>query len=159
MNLRRISNALFEFDAHYPRSIIASVILITVLFGWKLSELEMDPGLRSGLPRDHKIVQSMELVDELFSGSDILIVAVESDSLFSANTLKKLFSFQDSLESIEQISRVTSIFNQKYIVPDKNGFEIEPVLMDVPYDSVGHQQLIEKLDKSGMVGNLVSDDY
>ena len=159
MNLRRISNALFEFDAHYPRSIIASVILITVLFGWKLSELEMDPGLRSGLPRDHKIVQSMEIVDELFSGSDILIVAVESDSLFSANTLKKLFSFQDSLESIEQISRVTSIFNQKYIVPHKNGFEIEPVLMDVPYDSVGHQQLIEKLDKSGMVGNLVSDDY
>ena len=159
MNLRRISNALFEFDAHYPRSIIASVILITVLFGWKLSELEMDPGLRSGLPRDHKIVQSMEIVDELFSGSDILLVAVESDSLFSANTLKKLFSFQDSLESIEQISRVTSIFNQKYIVPDKNGFEIEPVLMDVPYDSVGHQQLIEKLDKSGMVGNLVSDDY
>ena len=124
MNLRRISNALFEFDAHYPRSIIASVILITVLFGWKLSELEMDPGLRSGLPRNHKIVQSMEIVDELFSGSDILIVAVESDSLFSANTLKKLFSFQDSLESIEQISRVTSIFNQKYIVPDKNGFEI-----------------------------------
>ena len=159
MNLRRISNALFEFDAHYPRSIIASVILITVLFGWKLSELEMDPGLRSGLPRDHKIVQSMEIVDELFSGSDILIVAVESDSLFSANTLQKLFSFQDSLESIEQISRVTSIFNQKYIVPDKNGFEIEPVLMDTPYDSVGHQQLIEKLDKSGMVGNLVSDDY
>ena len=159
MNLRRISNALFEFDAHYPRTIIATVILITVLFGWKVFDLELDPGLRSGLPRDHKIVQSMEIIDKLFSGSDILIVAVESDSLFSENTLKKLFSFQDSLEAIDQISRVTSIFNQKYIVPDKNGFEIESVLLDIPQDSVGNQELIERLDQSGMVGNLVSEDY
>ena len=68
MNLRTITNALFEFDAHYPRTIIATIILITVLFGWKVPGLEMDPGLRSGLPRDHKIVQSMEIVDELFSG-------------------------------------------------------------------------------------------
>ncbi len=159
MNLRRISTALFEFDAHYPRTIIAAVILITVLFGWKVFDLEMDPGLQSGLPRDHKIVQSMEIMDELFSGSDILIVAVESDSLFSTKTLKKLFSFQDSLEAINQISRVTSIFNQKYIVPDKNGFEIESILLDIPQDSVGNQKLIERLDKSGMIGNLVSEDY
>ena len=159
MNLRTITNALFEFDAHYPRTIIATIILITVLFGWKVPGLEMDPGLRSGLPRDHKIVQSMEIVDELFSGSDILIVAVDSDSLFSTKTLTKLFSFQDSLESLEQISKVTSIFNQKYIVPDNNGFEIEPVLFEIPRDSVGHQQLIERLDKSGMIGNLVSNDY
>ena len=159
MNLRRISTALFEFDAHYPRTIIAAVILITVLFGWKVFDLEMDPGLQSGLPRDHKIVQSMEIMDELFSGSDILIVAVESASLFSTKTLKKLFSFQDSLEAIDQISRVTSIFNQKYIVPDKNGFEIESVLLDIPQDSVGNQKLIERLDKSGMIGNLVSEDY
>ena len=159
MNLRTITNALFEFDAHYPRTIIATIILITVLFGWKVPGLEMDPGLRSGLPTDHKIVQSMEIVDELFSGSDILIVAVDSDSLFSTKTLTKLFSFQDSLESLEQISKVTSIFNQKYIVPDNNGFEIEPVLFEIPRDSVGHQQLIERLDKSGMIGNLVSNDY
>ena len=159
MNLRRISTALFEFDAHYPRTIIAAVILITVLFGWKIFDLEIDPGLQSGLPRDHKIVQSMEIMDELFSGSDILIVAVESDSLFSTKTLKKLFSFQDSLEAIDQISRVTSIFNQKYIVPDKNGFEIESVLLDIPQDSVGNQKLIERLDKSGMIGNLVSEDH
>ena len=159
MNLRRISTALFEFDAHYPRTIIAAVILITVLFGWKVFDLEMDPGLQSGLPRDHKIVQSMEIMDELFSGSDILIVAVESDSLFSTKTLKKLSSFQDSLEAIDQISRVTSIFNQKYIVPDKNGFEIESVLLDIPQDSVGNQKLIERLDKSEMIGNLVSEDY
>ena len=103
MNLRRISNTLFDFDAHYPRTIIAAVVFITVILGWKISTLELDPGLRSMLPRDHEIVQSMEKVDELFSGSDILIIAVESDSLFSRTTLENLASFQDSLESLSLI--------------------------------------------------------
>ena len=43
----------------------------------------MDAGLRSGLPREHPIVKSMEKIDDLFSGSDIVIIGVESDSLFS----------------------------------------------------------------------------
>ena len=159
MNLRRISNTLFDFDAHYPRTIIAGVVFITVILGWKVSNLELDPGLRSMLPRDHKIVQSMEKVDELFSGSDILIIAVESDSLFSRTTLEKLASFQDSLESIALISRVTSIFTQKHIIPDKNGFEIEPLLVDIPFDSASHQAFIDRLEDSGMIGNLVSADF
>ena len=159
MNLRIISKALFNFDAHYPRSIIAMVIFITVLLGLKVFELEMDPAIRSGLPRDHEIVKSMEKVDKLFSGSDIIIVAVESDSLFSSNTLNKLSSFQDSFESIELISRVSSIFNQKYIVPDDNGFEIESLLTEIPSDSASRQDLKNRLEDSGMIGNLVSEDF
>ena len=113
MNLRRISNTLFEFDAHYPRSIIAVVILITVILGSKIFNLEMDPGLKTGLPREHPIVKSMEKLDDLFSGSDIIIIGVESDSLFSNSTLRKLSSFNDSLASNSLISKVTSIFNHK----------------------------------------------
>ena len=159
MNLRKISKALFNFDAHYPRTIIATVIFLTVVLGFKVFVLEMDPALRSGLPRDHEIVKSMEKVDKLFSGSDILIVAVESDSLFSFNTLNKLSSFQDSLESIELLSRVSSIFNQKNIVPDENGFEIEAILTTIPVDSISQAELKTRIKNSGMIGNLVSDDF
>ena len=111
------------------------------------------------LPRDHEIVHSMEKVDELFSGSDIIIIAVESDSLFSYTTLQKLSIFQDSLESIDMIGKVTSIFTQKHILPDDGGFEIEPLLVHIPVDSAGQNELISKLKQSGIVGNLVSDDF
>ena len=159
MNLRRISTKLHDFDAHYPRSIIAGVILLTVLLGWKIFKLEMDPGVKSGLPREHPIVKSMERIDELFSGSDIIIIAVESDSLFSSSTLKKLSAFNDSLESIDLISKVTSIFNQKQIIPDENGFSIEPVLTELPVDSKTNREFFDKLDKSDLIGNLISSDF
>ena len=128
MNLRRISNILFEFDARYPRSIIAVVILLTVILGSKIFKLEMDPGIRTGLPREHPIVKSMEKLDDLFSGSDIILIGVESDSLFSKSTLTKLSLFNDSLASNSLLSKVTSIFNHKLIIPDDMGFNIESVL-------------------------------
>ena len=145
MNLRRISNILFEFDAHYPRSIIAGVILLTVILGSKIFKLEMDPGLKTGLPREHPIVKSMEKMDDLFSGSDIVIIGVESDSLFSNSTLTKLSSFNDSLASISLLSKVTSIFNHKHIIPDDNGFNIESVLEIIPSDSVQFEKLYERI--------------
>ena len=159
MNLRYFSRQLFNFDSHYPRTIIAGVILITVILGWRVFTLELDPGVRSMLPRDHEIVHSMEKVDELFSGSDIIIIAVESDSLFSYTTLQKLSTFQDSLESIDMIGKVTSIFTQKHILPDDGGFEIEPLLVHIPVDSASQSELIFKLNQSGIVGNLVSNDF
>ena len=159
MNLRDFSRRLFDFDAHYPRTIIAGVIFITVILGWKVFNLELDPGLKSMLPRDHEIVHSMEKVDTLFSGSDIIIIAVESDSIFSDATLRKLSAFQDSLESIELISKVTSIFTQKHILPEEGGFEIEPILMSFPGDSSEIEDLKEKLVSSGMVNNFVSSDF
>ena len=144
MNIREFSRHLFDFDSHYPRTIIAGVIFITVILGWKLFSLELDPGVKSMLPRNHEIVQSMEKVDELFSGSDIIIIAVESDSLFSHATLTKLSAFQDSLESIDFIGNVTSIFTQKHILPEDGGFEIEPLLIEIPNDSVSLSELISK---------------
>ena len=109
MKLKHFSRQLFDFDSHYPRTIIAMVVFLTVVFCWKIFNLEMDPSVRSNLPTDHEIVKSMEKINELFSGSDIIIVAVESDSLFSKGTLKTLSTFHDSLESIEIIGKVLSI--------------------------------------------------
>lgn len=53
----------------------------------------------------------MDQVDELFVGSTIVLVAVESDSLLYRSTLEKFRDLQDSLEAIPQIGRVTSLYN------------------------------------------------
>ena len=159
MNLRQFSRRLFDFDAQYPRTIIAGVVFISVILGWKVFDLEMDPSIQSMLPRDHSIVQSMEKVDELFTGSSIIIIAVESDSLFSYSTLKKLSMFQDSLESIDLIGNVTSLFTQKHILSKENGIEIEPLIVDYPRDPASYAAFISKIENNEVIDNLVSRDY
>ena len=132
MNLKTITKRIFLLDAHYPRSIIAFIILCTIFFIWKIPNLEIDPGLRSLVPEDHKIVKNMELAEDLFSSNEIIIIAVESDELLSEGTLSKFSSLHDSLENLSSVSRVASIYNHRYIVPDDGGFEIQNILEKIP---------------------------
>ena len=159
MALREIiTRRLFVLDAHYPRTIIAGVFFFTLLILWKVPGLEIDPGLRSLVPRDHPTVQNMELAEDLFSGSEIVVIAIETDSLLSERTLTKFSALQDSLEAMDLISRTASIYSQKHIVPDDGGFGIEPLFDDIPSDSTGRALLLQTLHESGMIGNLVSED-
>ncbi|SVA35301.1 uncharacterized protein METZ01_LOCUS88155 [marine metagenome] len=158
MSLRGITQRLFVLDARYPRTIIAAVCFSTLLILWKIPGLEIDPGLRSLVPRDHPIVQNMELVEDLFSGSEIVVIAVETDSLLSKKTLTKFSALQDSLEAIGLISRTASIYNQNHIVPDDGGFEIEPLFNEIPSDSASRILMLQTLHESGVIGNLVSED-
>ena len=158
MNLRTLTKRIFLLDAHYPRSIIASIILCTIFFLWKIPDLEIDPGLRSIVPADHKIVLNMELAEDLFSGNEIVIIAVESEDLLSEPTLTKFSFLHDSLENMPAISRVASIYNQRYIVPDDGGFEIQKLLEKIPSDSIGIANLIETIYTSEVIGNLISVD-
>ena len=158
MNLRTLTKRIFLLDAHYPRSIIASIILFTTFFLWKIPDLEIDPGLRSLVPADHKIVKNMELAEDLFSSNEIVIIAVESEDLLSESTLIKFSLLHDSLENMPSVSRVASIYNQSYIVPDDGGFEIQNLLEKIPSDSIESSNLIEAIYASDIIGNLVSAD-
>ena len=157
MNLRTLTKRIFLLDAHYPRSIIA-IILFTTFFLWKIPDLEIDPGLRSLVPADHKIVKNMELAEDLFSSNEIVIIAVESEDLLSESTLIKFSFLHDSLENIPSVSRVASIYNQSYIVPDDGRFEIQNLLEKIPSDSIDSSNLIEAIYTSDIIGNLVSAD-
>jgi len=158
MNLRTLTKRIFLLDAHYPRSIIASIILFTVFFLWKIPDLNIDPGMRSLVPANHKIVKNMELAEDLFSSNEIVIIAVESENLLSERSLTKFSLLHDSLENMHSVSRVASIYNQRYLVPDAGGFEIQKLIDKIPSDSIAKINFIETIHASDIIGNLISTD-
>ena len=158
MNLRQITKRIFLLDANYPRTIIASIILLTIILSWRIFDLSIDPGMRSLVPVDHPIIKNMALVEELFIGNEIVIVAIESENLLSRKTLEKYSAFHDSLENIISINRVASIYNHRYIVPDDGGFEIQKLLEKIPSDSIGYEILKRNIFNSDIIGSLISTD-
>ena len=158
MNLRQITKRIFLLDANYPRTIIASIFLVTIILSWRIFDLSIDPGMRSLVPIDHPIIKNMSLVEELFSGNEIVIIAIESEDLLSSKTLEKYYAFHDSLENIISINRVASIYNHRYIVPDDGGFEIQKLLEKIPSDSIEHEILKRNIFNSDIIGSLISSD-
>ena len=158
MNLRQITKRIFLLDANYPRTIIASIFLVTIILSWRIFDLSIDPGMRSLVPIDHPIIKNMSLVEELFSGNEIVIIAIESEDLLSSKTLEKYYAFHDSLDNIISINRVASIYNHRYIVPDDGGFEIQKLLEKIPSDSIEHEILKRNIFNSDIIGSLMSSD-
>ena len=158
MNLRQITKRIFLLDANYPRTIIASIFFVTIILSWRIFDLSIDPGMRSLVPIDHPIIKNMSLVEELFSGNEIVIIAIESEDLLSSKTLEKYYAFHDSLENIISINRVASIYNHRYIVPDDGGFEIQKLLEKIPSDSIEHEILKRNIFNSDIIGSLISSD-
>ena len=158
MNLRQITKRIFLLDANYPRTIIASIILLTIILSWRIFDLSIDPGMRSLVPIDHPIIKNMALVEELFIGNEIVIIAIESENLLSRKSLEKYSAFHDSLENIISINRVASIYNHRYIVPDDGGFEIQKLLEKIPSDSIEYKILKRNIYNSDITGSLISSD-
>ena len=158
MNLRQITKRIFLLDANYPRTIIASIILLTIILSWRIFDLSIDPGMRSLVPIDHPIIKNMALVEELFIGNEIVIIAIESENLLSRKSLEKYSAFHDSLENIISINRVASIYNHRYIVPDDGGFEIQKLLEKIPSDSIEYEILKRNIFNSDIIGSLISSD-
>ncbi len=151
---------LFRVLLNYPKTIIASTLLLTLLFLWNIPSLEFDPSLRGMIAQDNPILVTLDRVDELFGGTDIIIIGVESDSLLWEKTLVKFESFQDSLENIEQISTVMSLYTAPNIISSAVGFEVADMLDIYPVNDEEHQQLRHRIQENEMVyGNMVSKDF
>ena len=149
----------FNWIQKYPRTIIALVIITTVLFGWKIPSIKMNPDIKAMLPQDFPQVISVQKLDEIFGGSEIIVVAVESDSLLSSVTLKKFENLQQDLEDIPGVNRVLSIYSVKEVLSSVEGFEVNNLLEEIPETEAEWKELEGRIKSNDLVyENLVSKD-
>jgi hypothetical protein len=144
----------------YPRTVISSCALVTLLFLWQIPQLTLDPSLKQIIPQDHPVIVNIDLVDELFGGSEILILGVRSDNLLTESTLLKFEAFQDSLEDIDTFVRVFSLYTAKNIISSDDGFIVEGFLDSYPVTEIQVTKLKQNLRENDLVyGNIITKDF
>jgi len=152
--------SIYNFFSRYPKTIIASVALMTLFFLSQLADIRLDPSMKSMISKSNPVIQNMDLADELFGGSEILIIGVRSDSLFTTSTFEKFEALNDSLEMIDQIGNVMSIYNSSDIISTEDGFTVEGFLDYYPENEEEWAELKEKIKNNDMVyGNIISEDF
>lgn len=151
---------LFKLIINYPRSVIAGAILMTLIFLWQIPDLKLEPSIKAMISHDHPVIVNMEEIDELFGGSEIVIIGMRSDSLLYEPTLRKFAALHDSLENLELITRVMSLYNARNVISTEEGFEVEDFLDEYPSSPEEVAALKGKLQENDLVyGNLVAEDF
>lgn len=160
MNSKQFTNILYKFVSHKPWALIIAIFAITIFFLIGALKLEFDPSIKSMVPKQNEFLQTMEEIDDLFGGTTIVVLAVESDSLLFEHTLAKYKEFADSLAGINVIEKVVSIYSATRMTSSEEGFQVTPLIKRLPKNVAEVDSLKDILSStSRIIGNIISDDF
>lgn len=153
----------FAYNAITKNKLISlGVILLLLVFGiLGVGRIEVDTSNEAFFPKDDPVILENEKFNEIFSSQDFVFVMIESEDVFSYETLKYIDTLSKEFEKqLPFISEVRSITRAGYM-----GLENEVLTLnlfidgEIPNDQNELNKIREKaMNNRNTVGNLVSED-
>ncbi|MDO6840848.1 MMPL family transporter [Paraglaciecola chathamensis] len=139
----------------------------TLFLGYQSSQLRLDAGFTKNIPLNHEYMQNyMKHVNDFGGANSILVSVCDTDGdIFNQNFFDTLKDVHDQLFFINGVDRslVKSLFSSstRFTEIVEGGFAGGPV---IPADFNSSEQrgldkVSSNIEKAGIVGSLVSDDY
>jgi len=146
----------------HPKLIILITILLTILFSFEMSKLEVASNFKDDLPANDPIIQTESYFQEIFGKKDLLFIGIEkTPTIYNTSTLKKV---QDISKEIKHLSgiiedEVISLSTANNIKGRYWGLEVGAFMKDVPQTDEELDQLRRDVQKNDIFyGRLVSKD-
>jgi len=143
-------------------AIIVSILLMTVFFGYQLSGgLNLDNKYGILLPKNAQAKLDFDEFKEMF-GEDggTLLIAVQTDSLYTEENFRKWKELGDSILKYDGITSVLSEANLVTITNNKaeRKFEAHRVFSDVQYNEKSIEQIEKEIKNNPLYHGLLFND-
>ncbi len=143
----------------HPKTTIGIILLITLFFGYQMKNIRMDPDITSSLPKHIPAKLLYDRMTKIFPSRDFVLIAYESDSLFSPKALKNIFAITQHLKDMPDVYSVMSPTNIKVIRGTQEGMEVRPILNAPPKTAREVQKYRYVLFHSDLpIENIISKD-
>lgn len=104
--------------------IILTTLGLTIFFAIGLSRLKISSDMLSYLRPDDPVVQLFKRIGKEYGGNTMAMVTIESDAVFSAETLNTINQRTENYTNISGVSSVMSLTNILDIKKTSGGLEI-----------------------------------
>ncbi len=153
-------NKIADAVVRYPWLFIILVVGIAVFFGSQLPKAQVDPAVKSQLPDDMPTRVNLDKIEELFGGTDMIMLTVSADDVLNADTLKRLKQMSKQMERIKDFDKVISLFTLKDIRGEEGSMIVDPAVKRIPKSDKSREKLRKDLVDNDMVyGSVVSKDF
>lgn len=141
--------------------IVASVLALTIFFGYQTKFLTINSDILSSLPDDDPAASLYKTIGTQFGGNDMGMIVLESDNVFKTEILQHIKQITDSLRYTDGVSTVTSLTNILDIKSSEWGIEIGKLVDE--YNLPNKQEQLDSLknyvfSKEMYKGAIVSED-
>jgi len=148
----------------YPRTVLILLIIPTVFFSLALPRLEKESDVTNMLPSRHATVIESQEIEDRFEIKDSFLVGVVhrgQGGIYSSKALQLLHQVTELLRGMPEIDTgtVRGIFTVDDIVGTAEGFEVVPLLKEIPGSLEDVENLRSRVEHNRMfMGELVSTD-
>jgi hydrophobe/amphiphile efflux-3 (HAE3) family protein len=152
---------IVTFILNHSVIVFIGIIIVTAVFVNGVSMLETGNTQESELPDDNDLVRTKKNIEEIFGKKDIILIGIESDNIFTAQTLTKIKEIEEALQEIDGVipDETVSIVSVNNIVGNSEGVEVGSYIQDIPTDAQKLDELRKvALSNKLMVDRLVSKD-
>ena len=117
-----------ESIARQRWSIIATIILLTIFFGFQIKNLHINADIISSLPDDDPVAKLYKDIGTEFGGNDMGMIVLETSNIFDKEVIEQVKQITDSVRYTQGISSVTSLTNILDIKSTEDGIEISKLV-------------------------------
>jgi uncharacterized protein len=121
-------NAIIEFLLRRRKILLVVIALITIFFSIKLGQVEMREDEETFVSVSDPVLLEFRAYQQQFEPEEGVLVAFESENLFSPNEIQYLAGLHLKLEQLPGVSEVTSLINAGKITGVPDGIEISPLI-------------------------------
>lgn len=140
--------------------IIAVFLAITILFAGFIPRAEVESDLKEMLPPNMSSRINTERIDELFGGTEMLMVLIAADDVLKPETLKRVKKIAKEMNKIKGVDKVLSLFDLKNIYSEFGAMIIDPAVKRIPRTAAEMETLREDIKTNDLVyGSVVSLDF
>ncbi|MCD4819358.1 MAG: MMPL family transporter [Candidatus Cloacimonetes bacterium] len=140
--------------------IIFGFIAITIFFAMQIPKAEIDADLKSQLPENMPSRLDTDKIDELFGGTEMIMMLIKTDDILNSETLKRVKKISKKMSRIKNVDKVLSLFDLKNIKGEDGAMTVNPAIKRIPKNTEQREELRKEIQGNDIVyGSVVSKDF
>lgn len=150
--------ALLLFSYRHPGLVVFITVVLTVLLGWRIPELELDTSAEVLMPKRTEAWHEYERVRDTFGSDETVVIYAESPDLFSNEKLASLKAIANRLDALPFVERTDSLFSVNNIDGSSGFVESGPLVSKLPLSEAELSKArASALRNPLLLGNLIGE--
>ena len=154
--MKNLSNGIIRFRW----LIIFAFAAVALLFGIQVPKAKMNPDMLTYMPENMSSRVNKSRIEDLFGGSEMIIVLVKTDDVLKEDTLRRVKRLSQGMKRIKGVDKVLSLFELKHIKGEEGAMIVDPTVKRIPKTEEDREVLRANIRDNDIVfGNVVSEDF
>jgi len=135
-------------------------VAVAIAFGIAIPSIRIEPDIESLIPDRMPSKVNTDRLEELFGGTDMIVILLEADDILESEVLERLSRIESEFSALETIERSMSLFSMQDIKGLDGMMVVEPAVPFIPTGEEDKEELRERLKKNELVmGTVLSEDF